>query len=62
MTDWGARKYTVTITFSDGFLDRDDDTPSDNPWHWNWAGLLGQPDARVESVLEERNPNWAKEN
>lgn len=56
--DHGATVYTVTIQFSDDYCERDPEDSSDNPWHWDWASMLDQPDARVISVQEEGNPWW----
>lgn len=56
--DHGATLYTVTLQFSDDFTDRDDNSPGDNPWHWDWANLIDQPDARVIAVSETPNPDY----
>lgn len=58
--DHGAVLYTVTLQFSDGFLDRNDRQPTDNPWHWDWANLIDQPDARVIGVAETPNPHYGR--
>ena len=56
--DHGPTVYTVTIQFSDDYMERDPENGSDNPWHWGWSGLLDQIDARVITVQEEENPWW----
>jgi hypothetical protein len=50
--------YRVTIAFSDDFTERDDENPGDNPWHWDWAGITDQPDARVIAVSEYKNDGF----
>lgn len=54
--DNGATIYRVTLAFSDGCQPRDDESPTDNPWHWHWASLIDQSDARVIAVTENPNP------
>lgn len=57
--DHGPTVYTVTIKFSDEYCQRNPENgPRDNPWHWDWASMLDQPDARVITVQEERNLWW----
>lgn len=63
----GPTRYTVVLSFTDDYEPRTP-TPdpehigsSDNPWHWDWAGLISQPDARVEAVIETPNPTWKED-
>lgn len=59
--DNGSTYYEVTIAFSNDYPRVGDPDEEGNPVHWDWAGLISEPDARCIATIEGPNEEWIDE-